>query len=156
MQHPWHRRGQRWRVGGRLVADNPPRRRPAGGNGMLEESACGDHVARRRHTGIDDLAVSVDRAVDVMPAAAYSSVDLVHSPVRTYGVAVLASHLAERRQKALHPAIDRALIDQDSALGQPFTDFGVAEAITHIPADGQGNDVVRKAAGPRTPNSSVG
>ena len=113
---------------------------------MLEESACGDHVARRRHTGIDDLAVSVDRAVDVMPAAAYSSVGLVHSPVRTYGVAVLASHLAERRQKALHPAIDRALIDQDSVLGQPVTDFGVAEAIAHIPADGQGNDVVQKAA----------
>jgi hypothetical protein len=61
-------------------------------------------------------------------------------------LAVLAGYLPEQRQIALHPAIDSALIDEDAALRQPFTDFGVAEAITHVPADGQGDDVVWKRA----------
>src|SRR6266568_1050531 len=62
-----------------------------------KEPAGGHHVARRRHVGIDDLAEFVDGAVDVMPAAANSSVGLVHAPVRTLGIAILAGHLAKQR-----------------------------------------------------------
>jgi hypothetical protein len=81
-----------------------------------------------------------------MPATADARVGLIHSPVWANRLAVLAGSLAEQRQIALHPAIDRALIDEDAALHQPFTDFGVAEAVTHVPADGEGDDVVRERA----------
>jgi hypothetical protein len=90
--------------------------------------------------------MSVNGSIDVVPAAADPSVGLVYSPVRTHRRSILASYLAEQRQIALHPAVNGALIDQDAALGQPFTDFGVTEALAQIPADGQGDDVVREGA----------
>jgi hypothetical protein len=37
-------------------------------------------------------------------------------------------------------------MDEDAALRQPFTDFGIAEAVTYIPADGQSDDVVWEPA----------
>jgi hypothetical protein len=52
-----------------------------------------------------------------MPTAADPSVGLVYAPIRTYRSTVLSSNLAEQRQEALDPAIDGALIGQDSALG---------------------------------------
>jgi hypothetical protein len=64
----------------------------------------------------------------------------------TNRVAVLTGHLAEQRQEALHPAIYGALVDQDAALLQPFTDFGVTEAVAYIPANGQDDDVVGERA----------
>jgi hypothetical protein len=39
-------------------------------DGSLEEGARRNHVAARRHIGIDDLAKSVDGAVDIVPATA--------------------------------------------------------------------------------------
>jgi hypothetical protein len=105
--------------------------------------ARGHNVALRRHVRIDYLTTLVDGSLEVVPAAADPSVGLVYSPVRTHGRSILASYLAEERQIALHPAIDGALISEDAALGRPFTDFSVTEAIAHVPADGRGNDVVR-------------
>jgi hypothetical protein len=62
------------------------------------------------------LATLVDGAIDPGPMAADPGVRLVHPPVRTDRLAVLASHVAKQRKEALHPTIDGALIDQDAAL----------------------------------------
>jgi hypothetical protein len=59
---------------------------------------------------------------------------------------MLSGHLAKQWKEALHPAVDGALIDQEAALGQPFTDFGVTEAVAHVPADRNGDDVIREGA----------
>ena len=88
----------------------------------------------------------IDGSIDIVPAAADPSIGLVDSPVLTDRRSKPASCLAKQRQIALHPAIDGALIDQDAAFGQPFADFRVTEAVAHIPADGQGDDVVGKGA----------
>jgi hypothetical protein len=53
-------------------------------------------------------------------------------------LAVLACHVTEQRQIALHPAIDGALVDQDGAFGQLLTELGVAQAVAHVPAHGEG------------------
>jgi hypothetical protein len=79
-------------------------------------------LSRWRHIGVDDLSVSVDGAINVVPAATDPSVGLVHAPARTHRIAVLAGHFTEQRQKALDPAIDRALVDQDATLGKPLAD----------------------------------
>jgi hypothetical protein len=103
-------------------------------------------VACRRHVRIDYLATLVDCAIDVVPAAADPSVGFVDSPVLTAPPLELASCLVGQRQIALHPAIDGALIYQDAAFGQPFADFRVTEAVAHIPANGEGNNVVWRGA----------
>jgi hypothetical protein len=55
---------------------------------------------------------------------------------------VLSRCLAEERQAALHPPIHGALVDQDAALSQAFADFGIAQAVAHLPAHGHGADVL--------------
>src|SRR6266542_825942 len=146
MQNARHRRGQRWRIGSGLVGDDPTWRRAAVGDRPLEEAARRRHVACRRHIGVHYLAVLVDGAIDVVPAAADPSIGLVDSPVLTDRRSKLASCLAKQRQIALHPAKDGALIDKDAAFGQPFANFRVTKAVAHIPASGEGNNVVRKGA----------
>jgi hypothetical protein len=100
------------------------------------------YVACRRHVRIGDLAAAIDGAIDVMPVPANARVGLVHAPVWANPVAVIACYLVEQRQVVLHPAVDGALIDQDAAFGQQFTDLDVAESV----ARGQGDDVVWKPA----------
>src|SRR6266536_1427789 len=146
MEHAGYSRSEGWRIAGGLVGDDPARRRPAGSDRTLEEPARRNRVARRRYASIDDLTTPIDGSIDVVPTAADPSVGLVHSPVRTYRLAVLAGDLAEEWQEPLHPAIDGALINQDAALGQPFTDFCVTEAVAYIPADGERDDVVGERA----------
>ena len=77
-----------------------------------------------------------------MPAAADARVGLVDTPVRAYRLPVPSRSLSEERKEALHPPIDRALVNEDAALGQPLADFGVTEPLTHVPADRQRDDVV--------------
>lgn len=85
-----------------------------------------------------------------MPLAADACVRLVHAPVWTHRLAIAARCIAEQWQEALHPAIDRALVDEDAALRQPFADFGIAQAVADIPANREGDDVVwKRAAGER-------
>lgn len=47
---------------------------------------------------------------------------------------VLASYVAKQGQKALHPPVDGALVDQDPALGQPLAHLGVTGVRQTIPA----------------------
>jgi hypothetical protein len=72
-------------------------------------------------------------AIDVVPASANAGVGLVHPPVGTNRLTRPASRVLEERQEALHPAVDGALIDEDAAFGQPFTDFGVTKAVPRGP-----------------------
>src|SRR6266511_4322207 len=135
-----------WRVSGGFVGDDTTRCRAARSDRLLEEPARGNCVAGWRHIYIHDLTDPVDGSIDVMPTAANASVGLVDPPVWTDGVMVLSSSLANYRKKTLHPTVDGALIDKDATLGQQFTNLGVAEAVANVSADGQGDNVVRKAA----------
>ena len=90
--------------------------------------------------------MSVDGAIDVVPAATNASVGLVDAPIRTDRIAVLAGHFTEQRQEASDPAVDRALIDQDATLSQPLADFGVAQSVTDVLPHGQHNDLVSEGA----------
>ena len=63
--------------------------------------------------------------------------------------------LPEAGQEALLPAVDRAAVDGDAALGQPLDHVGVAQAVACVPPDGQGNDVVREVV-PREGTGGAG
>jgi hypothetical protein len=99
----------------------------------------------RADKDLDDLASVINGAIEIPPLAAQAAVGVVDPPLATDGLAVSAGRLAEARQEARHPAIGRAAIDGDAALGQPRDAIGVAEALPARPAPGQGDEVVWKA-----------
>ncbi len=43
------------------------------------------------------------------------------------------------------PAIDRTVMNNEAALGEPRTHIGGAEAVANVPADGEADDVIREA-----------
>ena len=48
-------------------------------------------------------------------------------------------------EKALHPAINRAAMNNEAALREPLNHIGVAEPVADVPSDGEGDDVIGKA-----------
>src|SRR5262245_31508077 len=112
MQHAGRERGEGGRVGGGFIGNDATRWWPSRSNRPLEERAYRNHVAARRDIHIHDLAATVDSAIDVVPAPANASVRFVDPPIGPHRLAVSASQVAEQGQEALHPAIDRALVDQ--------------------------------------------
>ena len=48
----------------------------------------------------------------------------------------------EEREEALDPAVDGAPLNRETPLGKPFDNVGVAQAIAHVPAHSQGDDII--------------
>lgn len=53
--------------------------------------------------------------------------------------------LAKQWKEPLDPTIHRAAIDAEPPLGEPLDDVRIAQPIADIPANGQGDQVIRKA-----------
>jgi hypothetical protein len=53
--------------------------------------------------------------------------------------------LHKPRGDGLDPVIDSTGIDDDTALGEPLADVGVAEAVAQLPVDGERDDLIREA-----------
>jgi hypothetical protein len=84
----------------------------------------GSAVTPLRQQDIDDLAVLVDRAVQVGPAAGDLQVRLVDEPPVARGVAARAGDVDKLRCEGLHPPVDRHVIHLDAALGEQLFDVG--------------------------------
>ena len=141
-----HRRPQGGRVAPGLVGDDALRPDAGLGDGPLEEGAGGGRGAPFGDVDVHHLAVLVDRPVAVGPATVQPAVGLVHPPARADRPPVAAGRLAQQRQVAPHPAVDRAPVDGQAALGEPFGDVGVAQAVVDLPANRQGDHLIGRAA----------
>ncbi len=53
-----------------------------------------------------------------------------------------AGGFLQQREEALHPAINGAAIDDEAAFSEPFHDIRIAQAVPHVPADGQRDHIV--------------
>ena len=139
-------RAQRWRVAFRLITWDAGRRRVARSEGALEEGTSGRRISVIAQVHVDDLPVLVEAAEHVPPAPRNLEQGLVHTPARPDQRAVPARRGDEAGGERLHPVVDRARVDDDVALGEPLGNLGVAQAVAHIPADGEGDHLVGKAA----------
>src|SRR3546814_1761044 len=84
---------------------------------------------------IKRVAPFVDRPVQVGPFAPHLYVGLIQTPARIKAAPPEpAETLLHLRRVALHPAIDRRMIDIDPTLGQHFLEITVADAVSTIPA----------------------
>ncbi len=84
------------------------------------------------------------RSVDIGSRAMEADVGFIDPPLCTNRPPMRTSGLLESGQEALHPAINRTTVDDEAALGEPLHDVGVAQAIPELPADGQGDHIVRE------------
>jgi hypothetical protein len=66
----------------------------------------------------DDLAVLVDRPVDIAPPAVDFDVRLIHEPAIARRVRGEPGGVGQQRGEPLHPSVDRHVVDRDVPLGQ--------------------------------------
>ena len=80
----------------------------------LEEPCSGIDVAAFRDVHIDDLAVLVDRSVHVPPHTSHPDVGFVDEPAITDTMPARPSRIDDQRGEALHPPINRHVINVDT------------------------------------------
>jgi hypothetical protein len=93
------------RVGGRPVGAHLSGARTVL-KGAGEELAGGRQIPLLGHENIDDLAVLVDRPVQIDPATGNLDVGLIHKPTITCSVPAGSCRIDEQRGEPLHPAVD--------------------------------------------------
>ncbi len=99
-------------------------------------------MSRDQH--VDDLAVLVDRAIDVAPYACDLDVRLIGKPASPDGVAAWSRRVDEQRREALHPAEKRDVIDVDAPLGKELLEVSVRQPEAQIPTHRQQDHLRRE------------
>ena len=77
---------------------------------------CSASVATAKDQNVDDLAVLVDRPVDVTPDAGDFDVGLIYEPSRPDDMAAWSGRVDAQRREPLHPTKQGDLIDFEAAL----------------------------------------
>ena len=90
-----------------------------------EEFACCRDMAFRRDENVDDLAVFIDRPVDVSPDASDFYVGLVDEQTVPDRVADLAGCFDQDRRDMLYPTIQCGVIDFDAAFCEELCNIAV-------------------------------
>ena len=139
----WHeafdRSPQRWGpVGHHLVGFTVGAECPG------EEPACGPEIAAGRDEHVDDLAVLINRSIDVPPLAGNLHIRLVHIPTVADRMSARPGRIGEEWREALHPPVDGDVIDLDPTLTEQFFDIAIRESIPQIPAHGEDDDLGRE------------
>src|SRR5712692_5588932 len=87
------------------------------------------------------VPLGIDGPVEIGPDFLDFDVGLVHAPGVVAGFEVRSTTLLQFRRIALHPAIDRGMIDRESTFSHHFFEVTIAECIAEIPTNAQENDV---------------
>jgi hypothetical protein len=109
-----------------------------------EECPCCRAVTAFGDQAVDDLAVLVDRAVEIGPAAGDLDVGLVDEPPVTRGVTSWPGGVDELGSEGLHPADDRDVVDLDAALSEQLLNVAVRQPVTQIPAHSDRDHLARE------------
>ncbi len=78
----------------------------------------GRDIPLLRDQDVDDLAVLVDRAVQIYPLSGDLDMGLVHKPPIPSGVPAGSCRVDQQRSEPLHPPVDRDVVHLDTAFGQ--------------------------------------
>jgi hypothetical protein len=87
----------------------------------------------------------VDGPEQVAPGASDLHVGLVDVPAVADDVPPDSGRVDELGGEALHPSVDRDVVDIDAALGEEFLDIAVGQTEPQVPADREGDDLGREA-----------
>ncbi len=145
-----HARSRRGGVGvsrsallGYLLLDRTSlRSRTSRGSQRFEEEAFGGlGIARRAQEKLQGVAFRVDGPVEVHPGFFDFDVRLVHFPRVVACFQMRPTALFEFWGIALHPAVDGAMIDPESAFRHHLFHIAIAERVPQIPAHTQQDDL---------------
>jgi hypothetical protein len=78
---------------------------------------------------LDRVAHAVDGSIEVHPAAANLDVGLVHMPLAAHRSLASIEALQQQRREVDDPAVDRRMVDADTALCHHFFQIPQAQAI---------------------------
>jgi hypothetical protein len=101
----------------------------------LKKRPSGRQVTARRHQDVDDLAMLIDRPVEIGPLAGVLQIGLIDEPPVTRSIPARPRSLDELRGETLHPPVDGHVINGHTALGQQLLDIPTGRAIPQVPAD---------------------
>ena len=108
------------------------------------KSACRSKIAACRDEHVDDLTVLINGSVHVPPPSRDFRVGLVDIPTVTHQVAARPGRVCEEWGEALHPPVDRDVVDLDPTLTEQFLDRAVGDPVPQIPAHGKDDDLRRE------------
>jgi len=131
-------------VGGRTVGAHLGRSR-AVPQRAGEEPAGGRQISFLRDQHVDDLPELVDGAVQVNPPTGDLDVGFIGEPAIARGVSARPSRVDQQGREALYPAVDRDVVNGDTALDKQFFDVAVGQPVAQIPAHRQHDDLTREA-----------
>jgi hypothetical protein len=93
-----------------------------------EEPAGGRQIPFLRHQHVDDLPELINRAVQVDPPAGNLDVGFIGEPAIARGVSARPGCVDHQGREPLHPAVDRNVINGDTAFGQQLLDVAIGKA----------------------------
>jgi hypothetical protein len=94
---------------------------------------------------VQEIAVSVNRAIEVTPGASHLDVGLVEVPgAACLAAAAGAQSFANQRGESELPCSDGLMCDRIPPLTEQFSDIAKAEFVTESPEDRQEDDVRRE------------
>jgi hypothetical protein len=86
--------------------------------GAGEERASGRQIPMLRDEDVDDVAMLVDRPVQIDSASGHFHIGFIDEPPITRRMPARPGRINQQRGEPLHPAIDGDVVDRDAALGQ--------------------------------------
>ena len=113
-----------------------------------EESVSGRQIPVLRDEDVDDLAILVDRPVQINPAPGDLDVSLIDEPPITRRVQAGPGRINQQQGEPLHPPIHAHVIDGDATLSQQLYNVAVGEPVAQVPAN-RNRDHIRREAKPR-------
>ena len=93
--------------------------------GMGEESASGRQIPILRDKDVDDLAILVDRSIQIDPAPGDLDIWLIDEPPITRRLPAGTCRINQQRGEPLHPPVDSDMINLDAPFGQQLFDVAV-------------------------------
>ena len=109
-----------------------------------EERSGGVQVSALGRQDLDDLAVLIDGAVQVVPCPGDLDVDFVDEPPIPRCVPAGAGGVDEFGRERLHPPVDRHVIHDHAAFGEQFLDIALGQPVPEIPAHGHRDHLTRE------------
>jgi hypothetical protein len=92
-----------------------------------EESTGRSDVATPRQQHVDDLAVLINRPIDVAPHAGDLHIGLIHEPPQPDRMPARSRGVDEQGREPLHPTKERDVIDVDATLGEELLEIAVRQ-----------------------------
>ena len=132
-------------VAGELVGDETTRRLSLAPQQSPKESACRSPVSTRLDENVDQVAVLIHRAPEILALTVDRHEHLVQEP--RISESTLSAFQAPRVVRAELPAPlpNRFVRDDDASFGQQILDIPEAETVSVVEPHGVADDVGRKA-----------